>query len=144
MARIRESRPAAEEADRYVIPIGGRPVSRIYLDGRFGLCFYSGGPTTEISIGSRMRFVEQEQSSIADPQEPATLVPVLRLFGRRVTSAYAFKDGSLRVEFQDGSRLEVDPGEKFEPWEVSAQDGLKIVSTPGGGIAFWQSLPAQT
>src|SRR5258708_2957911 len=140
MARIKETRPAIEEADRYVIPIAGRPVSRCYLDSGFGILFYSGGPKTEIRIESRIRFVKAGSQSVSDLQEPASLVPLLGLFGRVVTGAYAFKNGSLRVDFEDGSRIEVDPGERFEPWEVSAEDGLKIVSTPGGDIAFWQSF----
>src|SRR5258708_39253135 len=101
MARIKETRPAIEEADRYVIPIAGRPVSRCYLDSGFGILFYSGGPKTVIRIERKIRFVHAGSQCVSDLQEPASLVPLLGLFWRVVTGADAIKYGNHRVDFED-------------------------------------------
>lgn len=71
--------------------------------------------------------------------DPRSLGPLLILFGKTVLSAQAFKNGALRIEFEDDLVLEVDPGEKYEPWELSARNGLMIVSLPGGKLAYWKA-----
>lgn len=133
-------RAAIEENDRYIIPIEKRWVSRCYFDGRFGLCFYSDGPQTEIAIATELRLKQSEHQTTGNPEIPGSLAPMLSLFGQRVSKAYAYKNGRLSVEFDTGLHLEVEPNSRFEAWEVSAQDGLKLVATPGGGVAFWQSV----
>ncbi len=39
--------------------------------------------------------------------------------------------------------LQVDPDEKYEAWDVSANDGLMIVSLPGGELAYWEPRSSQ-
>lgn len=134
-----EIRPAVERVDRYVLPLAGRTVSRCYFDFAFGLFFYSNGPVTEIRIEGVMRLHEKGRVLEATPKDASLVGPFLNLFGKRVSLAQAMKTGALRIEFDDDEVLEVPPAEKFEPWELIAQDGLKLVSLPGGALAFWQS-----
>jgi hypothetical protein len=135
-----------ERDDRYVLPLWGRSVSRCFVDYGFGLCFYVDGPSTEIRIEGKMRLLKNgHQQALVDPgpgagPDPRTLGPLLILFGKTVISAHAFKNGELRILFEDDLILEVDPGEKYEPWEVSASNGLKLVSTPGGNLSSWKPL----
>ena len=134
------SRPVIEEDDRYVLPLAGRSVSQIQVDFRFGLCFYANGPNAEIAIEGKIRLLANGQEAVFDPNNPSSMGPLLILFGKSVVWAHAFKNGALKVLFEGDLLLEVDPGEKYEPWEVSANDGLKIVSLPGGELAYWKSL----
>lgn len=135
-----------ERDDRYVLPLWGRSVSRCYVDYAFGLCFYADGPTTEIRIEGKMRLLKNGHSEVmVDPgpgagPDPRSLGPMLILFGKTVTSAHAFKNGVLKITFEDDLLLEVDAGEKYEPWGISASDGLKLVSTPGRKLAYWKPL----
>jgi hypothetical protein len=67
------------------------------------------------------------------------LGPALGLFGLTTVSGTAYRDGSLELQFQDGTRLEVSPDTAgFEAWELAASTGLRIVSLPNGGLAVWR------
>jgi hypothetical protein len=135
---------AIEEADRYVLPLGERRVSRIYIDFAFGIFFWEPGPGIEIRIGGRIRLRHgSEKEVIANPADPASLCPLLSLFGLSVANAYALKDGTLKVEFKENIVLQIDPDDKYEAWELASSEGLnglKLVSLPGGRVAFWQNV----
>jgi hypothetical protein len=141
-----DSRAAEEESDRYVLPLAGRSVSRCYIDYAFGLCFYNNGPSTEIRIEGKIRLLaNRDQVVLVDPgpgsgPDPRLLGPLLVLFGKSVIWAHAFKSGALKILFEGELILEVDPGQKYEPWELSSSSGLKLVSLPGGSIAYWKPL----
>lgn len=140
-----EAYKAIEKSDRYILPLANRRVSRLYLDFAFGLCFWDSGPKLEIRIEGKMRLSRGKETEIlADPANPETLGPLLVLFGRTVNLAHAFKDGRLKVEFEENTVLQIDAGEKFEPWELVSEggvNGLRLISMPGGSIAFWQAKP---
>jgi Family of unknown function (DUF6188) len=141
-----DSRPAVEEHDRYVLPLAGRSVSRCYVDYAFGICFYVGGPSTEIRIEGKIRLLANGRDEVVvEPgtnvvSDPRSLGPLLILFGKSVIWAHAFKNGALKVLFEGDLMMEVDPGGKYEAWELSAKGGLKLVSVPGGSIAYWKPL----
>jgi hypothetical protein len=46
--------------------------------------------------------------------------------------------GTLRVVFEGGARLIVEPDPAYEAWSVSGPDGALVVSTPGGELAIWK------
>lgn len=133
---------AIEETDRYILPLGNRKVSRIYIDFALGLFFWEAHPKLEIRIEGKIRIMRNSMPEvIVDPSKPESLGPALFLFNRTVRWAHAFKDGTLKIQFTDNNALQVDPGIKYEPWEVASEGGLKgmkLVSLPGGSIAFWQ------
>jgi hypothetical protein len=133
-----KNRLAIEQSDRYVIPLSGRPVSRCYVDFGFGLLFFEDGPKTEIRIEGKMKLRSKTGEDESQAGDWLTLPPFLGLFGQSVAKAFALKDGTLEIQFVSGSRLVVEPDEKFEPWELAGDDGLKIVSLPGGELALWQ------
>lgn len=66
------------------------------------------------------------------------LVPVFALRHQRVKSVVATEAGELSVEFENGSTLRAGSHEKYESWEVAADDAL-IVALPGSGVAVWGS-----
>ncbi len=59
------------------------------------------------------------------------------LAGKTIDSAIARQDGSLEVNFTDGSVLNVPVDAEYEAWEASADDGFMVVSLPGGGLSVW-------
>jgi hypothetical protein len=76
---------------------------------------------------------------LLDPRaNEGQLHPAFGLLSATVTDAMAYATGRLDVHFADGSRLTVDPSEDAEAWEVHSSRGLRIVATPGGGLAVWR------
>src|SRR5215469_12092756 len=134
-------RSVIEDNDRYILPLTGRSVSRCYVDFALGLCFFSDGPATKIRIEGRISLLSNGQEISANPNDPSSLGPLLILFGKSVTAAEAVKDGTLRIAFEGGLVLRVDADDKYEAWELVADDGLKLVSSPGGQLAYWKSQP---
>ena len=43
----------------------------------------------------------------------------------------------FRVDFSDGTRLDVEPDDAYEAWNVSGPDGALIVCTRGGSLVTW-------
>jgi hypothetical protein len=56
------------------------------------------------------------------------------IFRETVISAVARAGGSLALDFSNAVRLEVDPDDKFEAWNLTARFGGTLVSLPGGGL----------
>lgn len=69
--------------------------------------------------------------------DPSDLAPVLRLARLGVRRTEAFNDGHLEMEFSDGTRLDVPADDDYEAWTATADNGVRIVSMPGGELAVW-------
>ena len=58
-----------------------------------------------------------------------------------VTEAAVYKDGRVRIVFEDGRTLSVPPGEHHEAFQVSGgpagEEPWQLISLPGGGLAAW-------
>ena len=76
----------------------------------------------------------------AENDDVATLSGALKLLHKVALTAVALKDGTLQIVFVDGDVLSVAPDPHHEAWEMSGPNGLKIVSLPGGQLAFWSAL----
>lgn len=127
-----------EFEDHYFLPLGGVPIGRIQVD--FRLSFLSDGFHLVCETGFTVE--DGERSDWVDPADPATLLPAVMLFNRRLESVLMYKNGTLRLHFEDGARLRVLPHESYEAWNMNGDDGLMIVCMPGGELAVW-SKPAQ-
>ena len=71
-----------------------------------------------------------------------SFAPLLALMSRTVKRAEAFKNGSLLLVFNEGDVLAVDADPNYEPWNIAGENGLRVVSVPGGDLAIW--LPAES
>jgi hypothetical protein len=45
--------------------------------------------------------------------------------------------GCLAIVFDGGLQVTVEPDQRYESWQISSEDGLLIVCTPGGELAVW-------
>ncbi|WP_235065553.1 DUF6188 family protein [Mycolicibacterium iranicum] len=70
-----------------------------------------------------------------DPNQ--ALHPIRVLVGSIIDEATVAAAGALRVDFSDGTRLDVEPDDAYEAWNVSGPDGALIVCTPGGSLVTW-------
>jgi hypothetical protein len=127
-----------EEAERWVLPVGEGVVTQLQIDFAFGftieqwLRFRIGEPFIVRSASGEIE---------CDPENPASVAPLLDLHQAVVTEAAVYKDGSLSVTFADGRLLRVPPGDHYEAFEVTGSwaggDPFRLISLPGGGLAEW-------
>ena len=71
-----------------------------------------------------------------DPEQPATLAPVLDLLNRPLATIVVRRAGGLEITFADGTRLRAEPHPRFEAWEITGSGSLQELSylaQPGGG-----------
>ena len=76
-----------------------------------------------------------------DPEDPATLGPVLRTVGLQI-EAVDSQGGTLSLSFSDTSRLRCRPHDAYEAWEVAGGSPQHlVVCMPGGELAVWENAP---
>lgn len=94
-----------------------------------------------IVVESPLSILRHGESITLSPGEGSdeSFAPVYRLVGQVINEALADSSGALRVRFGDGTRLNVEPDESYEAWNVSGPDGLLIVCTPGGQLVSWSA-----
>ena len=94
------------------------------------------GPFFSLAINGPFRLVGSGKEHGVDPQAGSDPV-YLELVTKTVQMAVASQDGSLAVEFSDGTRLLV-AADRYEPWELNGDDHTLFVSVAGGGLSFWR------
>ena len=96
-------------------------------------------PALYADLGS-LEFVDREGNQHRiDPEDPATVGPVLRTVGRQI-EAVDCRRGTLTLAFSDASRLRCDPHNDYEAWQVAGGSPQHlVVCMPGGELAVWES-----
>lgn len=141
MAYVPASLNGAQRFEGYwLLEVSGQLILQLVLDFQVTLVL------ERLRITIEESFVLEHPDGTSHVVEPGgdfyQLSPVLPLSRSQVVAeARAFDDGRLEIVIQDGFRLSVVPEPKsaYEAWNVTGPDGLMIVSTPGGGLAFWNS-----
>ncbi|SEG76357.1 hypothetical protein SAMN05216223_11080 [Actinacidiphila yanglinensis] len=127
-----------EYEDRWVLDLRGLGVVRIRVDFRLTLVLDAGWEivlegSTRLSSGS----VRADPGVVLAP-ESQDVAAALSLFGATVLSLVAFKSGSLRAVFDNGTRLRCPSDPSFEAWQIAGPRGWRFVSLPGGDLAVWR------
>jgi hypothetical protein len=96
-----------------------------------------------IVIESPLTLQVHGESVAISPEDDSeeALEPIHRLVGRSVSNATAESSGALRVTFDDGSMLIVQPDAAYEAWSVAGPNGALVVCTAGGKLAVWSAQP---
>src|SRR5436309_4914152 len=126
--------------ERVDLPIAGHVLSRCCIDWAITLEFLDGFPETRIRIGGPFKLREGATESTIDPEDPRSAAKAIVVVRKIAASGVAFGDGTLNLEFTDRTQLMVPPRPAYEAWELSASNGLKLVSMPSGGLAVWDPL----
>ena len=136
----------AEHADRYELQLGGFRVTRWAVD--FALTLYLDKPRAEtkeprldaeIRVEGRFSYENANSRIEIDPQhEPAALAPILALRGQCLESATVTKAGELELRFQNGARIRVYSGTKYEAWTLNAPGGVLIVGGVNGMVSIFR------
>jgi hypothetical protein len=129
-------RELIELDDRWLLPYRGLTVTRICVDYALTLCL---GADVQVAIESTALVSKSHATA-----PPITLEPqhqdvssALILFGTKVVSRVAFKNGTLRLVL-GSNQLSVRPHPDFEAWQATGPGTLRVVCMPGGQLAVWQ------
>jgi hypothetical protein len=74
-------------------------------------------------------------ASLAALNQLIAATALLSVLNRRA-SEITLTGGQLVISFATGLILKVDPDQHYESWQISSDDGLLIVCTPGGDLAI--------
>lgn len=129
--------------DHWALPLGLHvdgevgEVDQLRIDYAFTLVI-SG--LVEIRIGTEFAMGSADGEVVYDPEDTASLGPLLTLHKAEVSSVTVSKAGVVRVEFVDGRMLRVEPHEQYESCAVNLngpRGGRRYayVVMPGGGLA---------
>ncbi|MGJ6966262.1 DUF6188 family protein [Streptosporangium sp. G11] len=66
------------------------------------------------------------------------MAPALALFGATIVSSVALKSGALRLVFDTGTYLNVEPDLRYEAWSTGGPDDLLFICLPGGGLSIFR------
>lgn len=125
---------------RWLLPVSGNAVAMLIVDFAVTIRIE---PDMSLRIEDTFTFVRStgESVQLVPAGDPVALAPVLATARMTVAAAHANFDGSLKLSFTDGSRLEIHPSDDYEAWSFSGEDSLRVVSLPGGQLAVW--MPGQ-
>src|SRR5262245_27735942 len=101
------------------LPIAGHQVSRCIVDWAITLEFLDGFPETRIRIGGPFNLREGGEESAINPEDPRSAGRAISVVRKVVARGIAFRDGTLRLEFTDETKLVVPPRPAYEAWELS-------------------------
>jgi Family of unknown function (DUF6188) len=92
-----------------------------------------------VTVESPFRFNLPDRSVELSPETDAEEVRALlgRLVGHRIDAAAVSEKRALTIDFDDSTRLTVDPDPAYEAWNVSGPAGFLVVCMPGGELAIW-------
>jgi hypothetical protein len=127
-----------ETADEQVWSFRGREVTQLIIDPaafRFQTWTLDGAAEVRVNVPFTFRPAGGDPATL-DPEHARELAPTLGLLGVGLERIGVQRTGELRIDFADGSVLEVSPHPAYEAWEVSGVDSLAALGYlcgPGGG-----------
>ncbi|WP_326715659.1 DUF6188 family protein [Streptomyces sp. NBC_01474] len=131
-----------EHHDRWILNLRGWGVAGITVDYRLTLALDEGWEVvleTPARLSSGAAHTNPGVLLVPETQDVAAALP---LFGTKVVSAVAFKSGTLRMVFEDGTHLTCPTDEAFEAWQITGPGGWRFVSLPGGDLGVWSASAA--
>ena len=111
-------------------------VNRCYFDYQFTIQLLETKAT--IVIGAPFNLTRTDDSWSLDPEDSETMCPALSLVRKKVSNIVIDENGALRMHFDQGYRLTVEPDPHYEAWNLSTPTGWKFVVMPGGELAIWK------
>jgi hypothetical protein len=130
------------QPDRWSIIVDDAQVHRIAFDWAVTLAIGpSNGPEFDLQIEQPCILLDPKgnKTVLIPAGDPSSLAPLLALVHRRALRADAFKDGHFELQLAGDYLLNIPSTGDYEPWQIVATDGARLVSVPGGDVAIWES-----
>jgi Family of unknown function (DUF6188) len=117
-----------EYEDRREWDIGGYEIIRLHIDYRFGIQIWGSEGEATFEIEAPFSILSSGVEHLCDPEDKASLTPALFLHARPVKSIVAYRNGLLRINFNDGLSLSVPKRiDGFETWESFGSGELQDI-----------------
>jgi Family of unknown function (DUF6188) len=125
-------RPVKVE-DQWRLPVDDQQVTRCCAD--YAAIRLLCVNMVEISIEQPFTLLTSDgRQYLLDPDgDGLDLAPILRLRRLAIHQGTASSDGSLALDFSDGSQIRVPASERYEAWNIVGPS-FSLISLPGGGI----------
>ena len=139
-----------EYPEYWILDLGGRTVTSLFLDFSFGIDLYEKDKTLHIRIANVFTFttsnktfnIIEDKEYVIDPSVITNISPALIVFQKDMDKVIIYKSGDLMIHFKDGCQINTKASFEFEAWSIAGEDGLKFFSLPGnGGLEIY--LPNQ-
>ena len=122
----------------WAIPVAGTLVTMLRIDFRLTMDLrVTHEDSAGIVIEQPFVYRSPEGEIAITPDEVATLAPILELFNREVTSAWATNDGWLYIRFAGEREIDVGFDPNYDAWQATLQSGEMLVCTPGGSVSHY-------
>jgi hypothetical protein len=125
--------------DGWSLDLSGFQITQCLVDFAFSIQLHAGGKGTAESVFLQIEApficeIDGKTLNLDSEKRREELGPALGLFLRVASDAQISGGGDLRFSFEDGARLIVAPGKKYEAWNLSGPFGI-LIALPGGGVA---------
>jgi hypothetical protein len=134
---------AAAAAELMSQGVVGRAITRLLLDFSVTLQAYVLGlPTVEIKLETPFEVLgaADEPVSIHPENLGDRAIEVAALFGAVIREVSVEATGILTVSFDDGQTIKAPPDASYESWSYVSDNGGRVICTPGGELAIWDTV----
>jgi hypothetical protein len=109
----------------------------LIIDHAATLCFLDDGPAIRLRIATTIQLVARGEGLNLEPNHAGSLAPLLGLLRSVVATATVTAESVFILNFDSGQELRIPPSDDFESWDLLAEDGSRLICTPGGEIVTW-------
>jgi len=129
-----------EEDNHWTLKLIDGRVARIQIDFRLGIDLSDSEVKDVATLYIETEFSVKNDDSIVqiNPENTATLSPILKFFNKEVEQIRIAKTGQLVLYFRDGQSIEVPPNKRYEAWQLGVPPNILLVCSPGGSISVFQ------
>ncbi len=132
-----------EFPDRRVWDLSGFTLDRICLDYQVRLLIANANSSVNIIIETSLTLRVGARREQIDPEHVLTTAPLLPLLHQPAASLAAFRDGRLRLKFEQGAEVEALKDEQYESWETHGDgelDDINMSVTPHEGPPWYEPV----
>ena len=128
-----------EESGGWRLALSQGFVQLIQIDFRLGLFLGDAPDMAKLYIAEDFLLKNQGREDTINPEDSCSLAPLLAFFNAKVAGIDIRTTGHLRLEFEAGSSLEVNPNELYEAWELNSSIGVMMICSPGGSVSLFRN-----
>ena len=123
--------------ESWLIKPSNAMVTRCIVDHAFTIDIQDSAYMITIRMGTQFVLAVNGNHKLISTDDVKAIGDALVVFNKRLNRGVAYSNGALDLEFSDNISIEVKPDEQYEAWELSVDDGTKLVSVPGGSLTIW-------
>ncbi len=127
----------SEHSDAELLPTKGYRLADCKWDYGLVLILNRGDSVATLRVETAAQLGQGGEFRALRPDLPDCADAAASLLGEYIEQSFARGDGTLIMEFSNGSQLLVPPDDNYEAWQLSISDGQLMVCLPGGGMACW-------